>query len=464
MIKRKMFRNPAIVSILVLVLSLGASAQTKIKPGMNFFSIEQDVDLGRHAAQEVEQQMPMLNDTEANAYIQDLGRKLARNTNLPDLPWQFKVVNSSDVNAFALPGGFVYVNRGLIEMSDTEGQLVGVLSHEISHVTLRHSTNQMSKAMVAQAPLSILGGLFGRGLIGQLAQLGIGVGANLAFMRFSRTAETQADVVGTQLMVRSGYDPNEMIHMFEHLEQLRKGQPSRMEQWFSSHPSPENRIGNINREISQMRPSGNLLRNNPRFDSIRSRLHSMPPAPKISPRQKPSGGPERRGRPEPPARNFVGFNHPQGYYSLSYPSNWKARESGFGAVLAPEGGIVQVGDQPQILYGALINISEIHGRYGSSRTPSLDEAVDELVDHLVHGNPYLNHVGDRRRSRLSGAEAIDVTLTGSRDRGETEAVWLIARWYDRNSLFYIIFIAPGEEFKSYEPTFREIARSLRIAE
>lgn len=454
------------VSLLILLLGLTfpVFAQTRVKPGMNFFSIKQDVELGRQAAQESEQHLPILNDPESNDYIVDLGRKLARNTDMPDLPWQFKMVNASDVNAFALPGGFVYVNRGLIEAAETEGELVGVLCHEISHVTLRHGTNQVSKAMLAQAPLSILGGTIGeKGILGQLAQLGIGVGANLTFMKFSRTAESQADLVGVQLMARSGYDPGEMVRMFQMLEGLGKGEPTKIEQWFLSHPTPENRIGRLRQEIAQIKRSPNPIQNLPRFNTVRNHLRALPPAPKAK-AQQPSGGPSGSGgKPEPPSNTMTTYRHPQRLYTLAYPSNWKVAGGGTGVVFAPEGGIESVGNQSHIVYGALINLFEPHDRSGTRRARTLREAVDDLVDHLIQGNPYLSPAGERKADRLAGAEAIRVRLSGQPKGGRTEVVELIARGHEKE-LIYIAFIAPEEEFKIYEPTLREMARSMRVGE
>ena len=282
-------------SILLLViiwtagLLLAAWGQTKIKPGVNMFSLEQDVELGRHASQEIEQQVSLLRDVETDQYVTNLGTRLARNSDRADFPWQFKTVNAPDVNAFALPGGFIYVNRGLIETAETEGQLAGVLSHEIAHVTLRHGTNQLTKASSTQLVLGALSGAVGdKGLIGKMTQLGMGVGANLAFMRFSRDAETQADVAGVQMMTRSGYDPQEMGRMFELLDRQRQREPIRFEQFFSSHPIPKNRVGRINQEIGLVGARGSGIRTTPQFAQVATRLRSMPPPPRPVQRQQPS--------------------------------------------------------------------------------------------------------------------------------------------------------------------------------
>src|SRR5438132_7504275 len=160
-----------VVAILGLILALvftayAADSRTKLKPGWNLFSTQQDIEMGREAAKEAERQLQILNDRQATSYIDSLGRQLASHAAGAKYPYQFKIVNDTAINAFALPGGFVYINRGAIEAADTEAQIAGVMAHEIGHVALRHGTNQASKAYIAQAPLSILGGVLGSNSVG----------------------------------------------------------------------------------------------------------------------------------------------------------------------------------------------------------------------------------------------------------------------------------------------------------
>ena len=157
-----MNRQKSFALAFALVLSAGiANAQTQIKSGYNMFSPEQDVQIGRESAAEAERQLPILSDREVESYVNSLGRKLAANAGGPNFPYTFKVVNASDINAFALPGGPIYLNRGILDNARNEGEVAGVLAHEIAHVALRHGTHQASKAYAAQAGLSIIGGLLG---------------------------------------------------------------------------------------------------------------------------------------------------------------------------------------------------------------------------------------------------------------------------------------------------------------
>src|SRR5437016_2798802 len=190
-------KNSRFVTILGMILALvvtayAADSRTKLKPGWNLFSPQQDIEMGRESAKQAEMQLPLLNDRQATSYIDTLGKQLASHAPGEKYPYQFKIVNDAAINAFALPGGFIYVNRGAIEAADSENQIAGVMAHEIGHVVLRHGTNQVSKAYLAQAPLAILGGVLGSNSIGSvLAQLGVGFGLNSLFLKYSRPADTR---------------------------------------------------------------------------------------------------------------------------------------------------------------------------------------------------------------------------------------------------------------------------------
>ena len=195
-------------------LTLSAvSAQTKVKPGFNLFSAEQDVEIGRQSAAEAERQLPILRDPRSRPTSTRSASASRRSFPGPKFPYQFKVVNASDINAFALPGGYMYLNRGLIEAAKNEGQLAGVMAHEMAHVALRHGTNQASKAYLGQAGLGSLGGLLGKddGSTNQMIGAVGGFGLNALFLKFSRTDEEQADIVGAQTMAKAGYDPQDMV-------------------------------------------------------------------------------------------------------------------------------------------------------------------------------------------------------------------------------------------------------------
>lgn len=417
------------------------ASQTKVKPGRNLFSIEDDIKFGRQAAAEVESKMPMVNDPLVQEWINGLGRRLVAQTSMPNLPWRFRVTNSKEINAFALPGGFVYINRGLIEITETESEVAGVLGHEISHVVLRHGTSQLSKALLAQFPLAVLGGLGGIGRA--VSQIG-SAGMSLAFLKFSRDAEKDADILGTQIMVRAGYDPRGMVSMFEKLNRIGGG---RGPQFLSDHPNPENRIKRIEQEISLLQIPPNPIESTPMYAQARSRFRSMSPASSRSPYRRAEA---RAG--EPPSRSFQAFRSQSGLFELSYPSNWEAYpQTADNVILAPSWAT----DGNEITHGAIVSIF-----YPERRRVGLNEALDLIIAQLAETNPYLREEpGARYGGRLAGREAMATFLRGRNNLGLDERVWLIARPIT-NGIIYILFVAPERDFEQYRPTFQQMIRSF----
>lgn len=271
---------------LAVALALGLAVtvladRTHLKPGFNLFSPDQDVAIGRKSAEEAEKQLPMLRDARVDNYLNELGHRLAANVpaGTPSYPFQYKCVNDLEVNAFALPGGFIYVNRGTIELADNEAQLAGVMAHETSHVVLRHGTNQASKQYLAQAPLAILGGMIGNGSIGSiLTQAGASFGLSAVFLKYSRTDETQADVMGTQILYDTNYDPRAMAQFFEKLQTESKNRPI---EFFSDHPNPDHRVERVQEEVDNLGgPPANYKKDSSEFQEIKRYIHSLPPPPK----------------------------------------------------------------------------------------------------------------------------------------------------------------------------------------
>jgi predicted Zn-dependent protease len=206
---------------------------------LNLISESQEIDMGKQAAQDVDQSLGLYKDPKLEAYVARLGQSLSQQTNRKGLPWQFHVVEDPGVNAFALPGGPVYVTRGILGTLNTEAQLAGVMGHECGHIAARHSANQISKAQVAQLGLGI-----GSVLSPQLASLGqiASVGLQVLFLKFSRDDESQADKLGFAYMANDGYDAREMVAVFKTLERVSKmASASKVPEWLETHPDPENR-------------------------------------------------------------------------------------------------------------------------------------------------------------------------------------------------------------------------------
>lgn len=243
-------------------------------------SQSQEVQMGQQYAQQVNAQLPIIADPEINRYVNVLGDSIAKLTARSDLEWHFYVVDSREVNAFALPGGFIYVNRGLIERADKMDELAGVLGHEIGHVLRRHSIKQMQKAQGANVGL-VLACVLTRICGNPASQAALNVGTGAIFSKFSRDDEKQADDEGFKNVVRAGISPEGMVAMFQKLLEERKNKPEGVSAWFASHPTEESRIGDIQSQINTLDPAAlaSLVTDSPNFHAFKDRVQSLPPSP-----------------------------------------------------------------------------------------------------------------------------------------------------------------------------------------
>jgi predicted Zn-dependent protease len=241
--------------------------------GVNFYSIEKEIALGKQLAQEVERQAKIINDPVIAEYVNRVGQNLVRNSDAK-VPFTIKVIDSEDVNAFALPGGFFFVNSGLILKAENEAELAGVMSHEIAHVAARHGTRQATRgeiANLASIPLIFMGGWAGYG-IRQAASVLVPVG----FLKFSRGFESEADMLGLQYMYKSGYDPAAFVDFFEKIETLEKRKPGTMAKVFSTHPMTDDRIKAAQKNIEEMlvaKPE--YVVTTSEFNDVKTRLLAM---------------------------------------------------------------------------------------------------------------------------------------------------------------------------------------------
>jgi predicted Zn-dependent protease len=240
------------------------------KGTLNFISIEKEIALGKSLAQEVERQVKLLNDPEITEYVSRLGQNLVKNSDAK-VPFTIKVIDSDEVNAFALPGGFFYVNSGLVTAADEESELAGVMAHEIAHVAARHGTEQYTKATIANyatIPLIFLGGGLGYGLYQAAGFL-----IPLQFLHFSRKAETEADFLGLEYMYKTGYDPTSFVSFFEKIQAQEKKKPGTLAKAFSTHPPTGDRIEKTQVNIATILPERDrYVINTSEFDKIKSKL------------------------------------------------------------------------------------------------------------------------------------------------------------------------------------------------
>lgn len=266
MMRKKLFGTMALT--LCATTAIGA---------LNLISVKDEVALGRKAQQQVRQQVPELRDATVNRYIDSLGRRIAAAADGPRYPYSFDVANYRDANAFALPGGPVWVHRGLIDAARNESQLAGVLAHEVAHIASRHAAEQISKGTIANVGLGLLAAFLGDGTGAQIAQLGAGVAAQATMMKFSRDDEREADQKALRYMKRAGYDPRGMVEFLQLLRAQQGRDPGSVQTFFSSHPAPADRVTRLQQEANRLAGG---RRDSPTFQTIRRRLDRLPSAPR----------------------------------------------------------------------------------------------------------------------------------------------------------------------------------------
>jgi hypothetical protein len=441
-------------------------AQTKITEDRNKYTPAQDVQIGQEAAAEFKKQLPMLNDDRVDDWVEEVGRQLV--AAIPadfthrEFRYTFDVVNQKEINAFALPGGPMFLNRGMIEAAKNEGEVAGVMAHEISHVALRHGTAQATKgerfqlgAVLGQIAGAVIGGTAGS-IIAQGSQFGLGT----YFLKFGREAETEADLLGAQIMARAGYDPRHMANMFRTIEaQGGRGGP----EFLSSHPNPGNRYNAITKEAASLRVQGNA--DTGRFPSVQQRLAGMAPAytaEQIAANQKnqSSGGPVAASRRpvnvEPPAAQERTYR-PGSFLRVTVPANWQQR-GGEVLTYAPEGGFYADNrGNTSFTHGLQIGVAQ--GGSGN-----LQRDTDALIQNFAKSNPNLRTSGSRREN-LGGRTGLTTFLTNVSDATrEQEGIAISTTYLRDGNVLFLVGVSPRDESADYEAAFRRIRRSLQITD
>ena len=453
----RLVRGAALLLATTLLLLPNAAAQrTQLKPGWNMFSPQQDVELGKKAALDAAKQLPLCNAPKVDAYLTQLGMRLA--SKLPtggvQYPFEFHCVNDKAINAFALPGGYVFINRGVIESADNEAQLAAVMAHELSHVALRHGTNQATKAQAAQGFLGIASGIFGGSTGGALlTELGA-FAAGGVLLRYSRTAESQADVMGTQVLYDAGYDPRAMAQFFEKLEAETKGKHP--PEFLSDHPNPEHRVGRVDEEVEKLGGvPPNAKRDSAEFEAIKHEVLALPVVKKPVP-----GAAGAVAAPAPPSLNFAEYQASS--YTLKYPDNWKKYpdSNGGGVSFAPEGGLVDDGSGHSTLaYGLIIGVAQAKGDPNDGT--ALNNATSQVIQDLQRSNPSMKITRQGERLRLNGQPGLSTYLSNVSPAGGQETDWLVTVLRSEG-LVYFVCVAPQSAYDSYDKAFSSILDSVRF--
>ena len=496
--------------VLEVVLLLGAApAWARFEPVTcknNAFSPQQEVAEGAKAAAEVYQEMPVLPDSDPVArYVQQLGAKLVAHAPvLPGVgqqwPFNFHVVASADINAFALPGGAVFVNMGTIQAADTEAQLAGVMAHEISHVVMRHSTCNITKQQSPKLGFGIASVLssvlLGDSALGTLAQGALGLGAKATFLKMSREDEQQADLLGAGIAYDSGYDPRGMVQFFETIE-AKYGAGGA--QWLSDHPNPGNRTEYVNAEIATFPRRTNAVVTTPAFQ----RMHAVAMGEKAySAKDVTAGVWKRAGYATGPGASATTVSAPMAAgqgggagatagtgagtetavrlsasalgvgarmvhlqaarFAVDYPANWvKQEDSGGTVLLVPQGGSGGAG----LVYGAVIGVAKQSGDGVYDQT-SLDTATAALAQKLSDQNGGLQRLGSVGGMQVGGKMADGLELQGKSPLMENgtavaERDWLVTVARPDGDVNYIVFVSPERDFAVVKPVFVAMLQSFQ---
>jgi Zn-dependent protease with chaperone function len=437
------------ISLFALMIAPGLSAQrSQLKPPWNIYSPQMDVQLGKQNAELLERHVVLCNDPKVDAYLTQLGLRLAAKlpTRGVQYPWESHCVNSKEINAFALPGGFVFVNRGAIEVSDNEAQLAAVMAHELSHVALRHGTAQASKAQLAKGAARIFGGLFGGSTSGALLTQGVALGAGGVLLHYSRTDETQADVLGTQALYDTGYDPRALAQFFEKLEGETKGKNP--PQFLSDHPNPGNRVERVDEEIDKLGgPPANAKRDSTEFEAIKREVMALPVVK--------SGTPETAALPPPALGNFVEYDATA--YRLKYPDNWKKYEEGGNTAFAPDGGISESG---ALACGMIVSVNQ--AQIDPNDPNALENVTQKFIQDLQKTNAGLRVVRNSGRVKLNGELGLSTYLTNDSPTGGQETDWLITVLRPQGLVSFLC-VAPQSAFADYEKAFTAMLDTVRLA-
>lgn len=446
-------------------------ASAEFVPCKNHYTPQQQIDLGDKAKAQVYKTTPVLPDSSpVTQYIRQLGGKLVAVAPGYKWPYNFHVADVAEVNAFALPGGSVFVNLGTIQAAESEAQLAGVMAHEISHVVLQHSVCNAEKqqriGLLAGIGQLAAGAILG-GAAGDIAQEGIGLTAGLGFLKMSRGAEQQADLEGVGIAYDAGYDPHGMSQFFQ-IIQSKYGAGSA--QFLSDHPNPGNRTEYVNKEIGTYPPRTGLLTTSPAFQQVKSQVAGMHAysAKEVSsgvwktqsPNQSVGAAVNQTAAPVTPDLNTSGSwkSFRGAGFSVQIPGNWKTYGTQSSAMIGPPGGITQAtgGGAGNVVYGMLSDT------YHPSAGVTGSAAFDALIKEIANDNP--GFVAARPNAiTANGIAGRSVECDNpSANSGKGEHDWVVAFGQPDGSLRYFVFVAPGTDFGKLRPAFQRILESLKI--
>jgi Zn-dependent protease with chaperone function len=419
----------------------------------NFFSLKQDIEIGAEAAREAEQSLALVANTNlAHRYVASIGWRVVQNRSLPALKYRFRLVNSKDINSLGLPGGAIYITRGLLEITSNEDEVAAVVAHEVSHVASRHGTAQLSRQLWVQAPIAIAAGVPPSQVWREeIAKLGIPLGVESPFLRYSRDQELEAGLMAVQLLAEARYDPNAFRTLLEKLNEVRTGDSPRAHGFVFNHPQLDTLASDIAERIDQLDSPARAARAGAEFRAFRSALLKLPElTPKVPAVVVDTSG---------VLQNV--FTDSMDYYRLAYPAGWQVTRTGnHGAIIAPADGVQPSRNGNDVTHGVMFDLFDISV---PDKSLTLEQATNRLIVFLRQRNPLLRVVpGAQTLTLVSDDPGLRTVLIGKSDASsETEVAWVVTSMY-YESLFYMVLVAPEDEFPIYQPVFEQIIRSVRF--
>jgi beta-barrel assembly-enhancing protease len=421
-------------------------------PAINFFSIAQDIEIGTESAAVADKTLPIVGDAGLNRYLRTLGASLTKSPFLPaGMKYQFRIVNSREINSQAFPGGSIYMNRGLLELATTKDELAALVAHEIGHVAARHGTSQLSRQLLVQAPISIAAGLpTNDGWKEQLEKLGITFGVAAPFLRYSGDQEMEARLLAIRILSEADLDPSALHTIYLKIDEATRRDGGTFPTFSYNHPLPENRNAELDAEIERLAvPKRQLRATNAAFRSFHSSLSRFkdPVVTQVLPSQLPNET----------LPNV--HSHPMEFYRLYYPNGWQVRQiTDNGAIIAPADGIQSLRGGDDVTRGVMMDMFDL-----ADRPLGLEQATERLIIYLRQRNQLLRVVPGAQSPILVNDEPglRTVMISRSSTTQSSEIVWVVTRIYYQ-SLFYMVFVAPEDEFPSFQPIFDEMIRSTQL--
>jgi Zn-dependent protease with chaperone function len=470
-------RAPARPTALIVVLFASAAslfAETAIKLPKNKYTPQQDVQLGREAAAEIRRQYPIIHDERISRYLTTLGDRLVAaapaELKQPVYEYSFTPVNLKEINAFALPGGPMFVHRGMFDAAASEGEVVGVMAHELSHVLLRHGTANATKAQNPWLQLGQIAGAVGGAVVGGAAGSAIAQGSQFGLgtllLRYGRDFEKQADLLGAQMMARAGYDPRALAHMFETIARETKSSGGGGPQWMSSHPDPGNRTQYITREAEALTIAS--AADDREFASIKTTFASLPPAKSMGELARANNAatsgsgeaPASVGTPgQPVPRSTSQFRTINGgkVFQADVPADWTPLASKSAIKVVPQNGYGQVNGQTIFSCGIEFGVTPAGSR-------DLREATNAWLKAVARDNPELRLAGEQQSVRISQRSALGTPLVNPSPLGGQERIGVYTTFLADGTIFYYLTIVPEKDAAAFQEVFQRVGESIKLTE